>query len=193
MRGTARVCLEEAGTHFAVQKRPCFCHIATVPGDDLQIIEFKAVSRFCGDRFGAAFRSIRVLPTTCQRITTPVLPKRQRIVVRRRIGAAVGLVLAGGLLSGCTSAAFSDLPAPIGLPKDAPARAAIQPEYPAVHDLPPPRPNTVMTEKERKDLEKELAAERDRLSRANRSKSGKKTAKRRRKTRAEPAGSSRDP
>ena len=119
--------------------------------------------------------------------------KLQRIVVRRRTVRVIGCLLAGGLLSGCTSAAFSELPAPIGLPEGAPARSAIQPEYPAVHDIPPPRPNTVMTEQERKDLERELAAERERLGRVNRGKARKKTAKSPRKTRSEPAGSDRNP
>jgi len=130
-------------------------------------------------------------------MTMPAPSHEQRNNIRWRWATPIGLLLAAGLLSACTSAAFSELPAPVGLPKDAPARSAVQPEYPAVHDFPPPRANTVMTDKERKDLEKELTAERERLKRTNPGAKRKKTAKRPRKgTRkagTQPAGASRNP
>jgi len=126
----------------------------------------------------------------------PARSQEHRNRIRWRRAVPIGLFLAGGLLSAC-GAALSELPAPIGLPKDAPARSAIQPEFPAVHDMPPPRANTVMTDKERKDLEKELSAERERLNRTNPGGKGKKSAKRPRKRsqkdRSQPAGASRNP
>jgi hypothetical protein len=73
----------------------------------------------------------------------------------------LGLALLGGcslLLPACSSV-LSDMPASVGgLPKDAPARADNAPVYPAVHDMPPPRANAVLTEDEKKRLEAELAA-----------------------------------
>ena len=48
-----------------------------------------------------------------------------------------------------------------GLPENAPERAAVQPEFPAVHDMPPARDTKPLTAEERKKLEAELAAARD--------------------------------
>jgi hypothetical protein len=48
-----------------------------------------------------------------------------------------------------------------GLPAGAPARAEAAPEYPAVHDMPPPRKSTIMTEEEKKRAEAELAIARE--------------------------------
>jgi hypothetical protein len=73
------------------------------------------------------------------------------------------LVLALALgLGGCSST-FGDLPTQLGgMPADTPERSAAPPAYPAVHDMPPPRQNTVLTEEERKRAEAELAALRTR-------------------------------
>src|SRR5689334_899816 len=54
---------------------------------------------------------------------------------------------------------FAALPPQLGgLPAGTPDRAAVAPAYPAVHDMPPPRPNTVLTPEEQKKAEAELAA-----------------------------------
>jgi hypothetical protein len=45
-----------------------------------------------------------------------------------------------------------------GLPENVPQRPATAAAYPAVHDMPPPRPNAVLTEDQKKRLEAELAA-----------------------------------
>jgi len=45
-----------------------------------------------------------------------------------------------------------------GLPTGTPQRATAAPEYPAVHDMPPPRATAVLTEDEKKKVEAELAA-----------------------------------
>jgi hypothetical protein len=61
-------------------------------------------------------------------------------------------------LGACTST-VADLPPQLGgLPAGTPERPAQPAAYPAVHDMPPPRPNTVLTEDERKKTAAELAA-----------------------------------
>jgi len=72
---------------------------------------------------------------------------------------AVGLVLGLALgLGGCSST-LSEMPTQMGgLPAGAPERPAAPAAYPAVHDMPPPRPNTVLSDDERKKTEADLAA-----------------------------------
>jgi hypothetical protein len=70
--------------------------------------------------------------------------------------AALVTVAAG--LAGCAST-VSELPSQLGgLPAGTPERPAQTNSYPAVHDMPPPRKNTVLTEAERKQAETELLA-----------------------------------
>ncbi|HUI95480.1 MAG TPA: hypothetical protein VLX44_06990 [Xanthobacteraceae bacterium] len=80
---------------------------------------------------------------------------------------ALGLVL--GLtvgLSACSST-LSEMPSQMGgLPAGAPERPATPAAYPAVHDMPPPRPNTVLTADEAKKTEDDLAALRARQEKA---------------------------
>jgi hypothetical protein len=52
----------------------------------------------------------------------------------------------------------------VGLPAGAPARPEAAPAYPAVHDIPPPRTNAVLTSTEQVRMEEELVAARDRLN-----------------------------
>ena len=69
-------------------------------------------------------------------------------------------------LGACVST-VADLPPEIGgLPAGTPQRPAEPGVYPAVHDMPPPRPEKVLTEEERKKAEAELAALRDRQEKA---------------------------
>jgi hypothetical protein len=69
-------------------------------------------------------------------------------------------------LGACVST-VADLPPEVGgLPAGTPQRPAQPGVYPAVHDMPPPRPNTVLTEEERKKAEAELAALRERQEKA---------------------------
>ena len=44
-----------------------------------------------------------------------------------------------------------------------PERPAVQPEYPAVHDMPPPRTDSTLSEDEKKRLKDELIASREYL------------------------------
>ena len=77
----------------------------------------------------------------------------------RRLVLALGLAAA---LSGCAPGAIIDkLPGDLGLPAGAPERPTQPYVYPAVHDMPPPRPAPTMTEEQQVKLEKELKTARD--------------------------------
>jgi hypothetical protein len=69
------------------------------------------------------------------------------------------------ILAGCSpSVLMEKLPADMGgLPADAPAAPPTPYQYPAVHDMPPPRPDTPLTDEQQVTLEKDLQAARDRL------------------------------
>ena len=79
---------------------------------------------------------------------------------------AAGMAVAAGL-SACGSisqnlaSTMSQMPA-VGMSDSAPARPENPPPYPAVHDLPPPRERTVLTEIEQQKLEDDLVNARDR-------------------------------
>jgi hypothetical protein len=80
--------------------------------------------------------------------------------------AALGLAsaMASTLsLGGCSSSAvFDQVPASIGgEPADTPARPTTAYQYPAVHDMPPPRAIPTMSEEQEVKAEKDLAAMRD--------------------------------
>jgi hypothetical protein len=65
-------------------------------------------------------------------------------------------------LSACAST-FSSLPTQLGgMPADAPQQPAAPAAYPLVHDMPPPRPDVVLTQEEQKKAEAELMALRER-------------------------------
>jgi hypothetical protein len=70
------------------------------------------------------------------------------------------------LLAGCaTGGSVGDhLPAAVGgLPESAPERPAAPMAYPDVHDMPPARPSTTLSDREQKQLETDLIAARKRL------------------------------
>ena len=72
--------------------------------------------------------------------------------------AAIGLALA---LGACSAATFSEMPSQVGgLPAGTPERPVTPTGYPAVHDMPPPRTDVVLTKEEQKKAEAELAAAR---------------------------------
>ena len=96
----------------------------------------------------------------------------QRIIGRAamRPALAAALLMAGSvILAGCTVGSLGDhLPtAAGGLPESAPARPATPAAYPAVHDMPPPRSDNVLTDEERKKLEADLIAARNRNTAGN--------------------------
>jgi hypothetical protein len=69
------------------------------------------------------------------------------------------------LLSACSSSnrIGESLPPSLGgFPAGMPERPAVQPDYPAVHDLPPPRADTTLSDAEKKSLKDDLIASRER-------------------------------
>src|SRR3954464_7481010 len=79
---------------------------------------------------------------------------------RKTSAVVVGVLLLALTLGGC-STSIADLPL-IGTPADAPARPKEAGAYPAVHDLPPDRPEAAMDTAERNKVSSELIAARDR-------------------------------
>ena len=90
------------------------------------------------------------------------LPRGPEAGSMRLLKAFAALLFAGGLAA-CASTVGDSLPPSMGgLPTGAPARATEPPAYPAVHDMPPARTNTVLTEDEVKEAEKSLVQVRNR-------------------------------
>lgn len=66
-------------------------------------------------------------------------------------------------LSACSTNIGEMIPASVGgLPANAPERPAAAPIYPAVHDMPPPRPIPVLDDDTLQKLEKDLVTARKR-------------------------------
>jgi hypothetical protein len=71
----------------------------------------------------------------------------------------LALVCVGSISLVSCSSVLSEMPTQVGgLPAGTPQRPAVAPEYPAVHEMPPPRTAAVLTEEEKKKVEAELAA-----------------------------------
>jgi len=84
----------------------------------------------------------------------------------RRLGRLVCLVtvatVAAVTLAACTST-LSEMPSAVGgLPAGTPERSATPIAYPAVHDMPPPRDDTTLTDTQQKKIQADLLAARDR-------------------------------
>ena len=102
------------------------------------------------------------------------LPRRtlmlRRVMARRGMacrGLTTALLVAGSvILAACTVGSLGDhLPSAAGgLPENAPARPATPAAYPAVHDMPPPRDEKVLTVEEQRKVEDELVAMRNRAA-----------------------------
>lgn len=76
---------------------------------------------------------------------------------------ALRVMLMAGVLAGCAPGAMIDkLPDNVGLPAGAPARPAQAYDYPAVHDMPPPRVEPALSTEQQLKVEKELSTVRDR-------------------------------
>jgi len=107
--------------------------------------------------------------------------RSQQVFARRAVLAA--LLLAGAaIITGCAASTIGDhMPSAAGgLPEGTPPRPDTPSAYPAVHDMPPARENTVLTSEEQKKIEDELVAARNRAATASGATS-------------KPAGSARDP
>jgi hypothetical protein len=77
------------------------------------------------------------------------------------LSAGIALTLAA-----CSSTLFSEIPSSIpssvgGLPAGTPERQPTPATYPAVHDMPPPRSDTVLTDAEQKKIQSDLNTARD--------------------------------
>jgi len=97
---------------------------------------------------------------TRRRASTP------RLNAVRAVAWAVGASVLSVAVSGCTSGTTSmlaNMPESIGgLPKDVPVRPDDGKAFPAVHDMPPPRPNSTLTPEQVKSVEAEISYARDR-------------------------------
>src|SRR5215510_2148049 len=96
-----------------------------------------------------------------------LISRSQRPVPRHALAAA--LVAVAVILAGCSagSTVSDHLPTALGgLPDGAPQRPDTSRAYPAVHDMPPPRATTVLTDAETRKLESDLVAARNRVAEA---------------------------
>jgi hypothetical protein len=82
----------------------------------------------------------------------------------KRFGLVAAAVLLAAALTGCSSVVDSIPHSMGGLPDGVPARPAVAPAYPAVHDLPPPRTDSALTEGESKRLREDLKNTRNRVA-----------------------------
>jgi hypothetical protein len=91
--------------------------------------------------------------------TSKIHRKRQPLI-------GLALVCVGSFFLVSCSTVLSEMPTQVGgLPAGTPQRPAVAPEYPAVHEMPPPRTAAVLTEEEKKKVEAELAAMRSEQAR----------------------------
>ncbi|HXD45405.1 MAG TPA: hypothetical protein VN655_09760 [Pseudolabrys sp.] len=83
---------------------------------------------------------------------------KRLLLVAGLLGLSVTVVSAGPV-----SSAVESLPPSMGgLPADAPAPPKTEYQYPAVHDMPPPRIDKTLSDDQQLDLEKQLLDARDR-------------------------------
>jgi hypothetical protein len=93
-----------------------------------------------------------------------LISRSQRAWPRRTLAAAA-LIAGAVILAGCGSIIGDHMPNAVGgLPEATPQRPATSAAYPAVHDRPPPRATTVLTDAEAKKLEDDLVATRNRAA-----------------------------
>lgn len=94
-------------------------------------------------------------------------------VDRQMRAFAAGALLVSALALGGCSTSIADLPL-VGTPADAPARPKEAGAYLPVHDLPPDREEAAMAPAEQAQIQRELAAARDRQASAAAKNSGAK-------------------
>jgi len=99
---------------------------------------------------------------------------------RARTAAILAAAALAAALAGCSASSVVDrLPTDLGLPEGTPARPAEAYQYPAVHDMPPPRPDQPLSDEQQVKMEKDLEKVRDRQvgrTKDAADKSGKKAA-----------------
>jgi len=83
--------------------------------------------------------------------------------LRHARAVATALLMAASLC-GCSSV-IDHVPTSMrGLPEGVPSRAAVQPEYPKIHEMPPARQDTALSEAESKRLREDLKGTRARIA-----------------------------
>ena len=89
-----------------------------------------------------------------------------RLNAVRALVWATGIAVLSVAAAGCTSSTtnmLANMPEAVGgLPKDTPVRPDDGKAFPAVHDMPPPRPNSTLTPEQVKSVEAEISFARDR-------------------------------
>src|SRR5262245_36668465 len=81
-----------------------------------------------------------------------------------RIGPVAAMLLLAGVLAGCSSVIDITPQSLGGLPEGTPPRPATQAAYPAVHDIPPARQDTALSDAESQRLREDLKNTRSRLA-----------------------------
>ncbi len=95
-----------------------------------------------------------------------------------RILAAATVLIAAALAGCSTNTVIDNVPASMGEPTNAPVRPVADTyQYPAVHDMPPPRSDQLMTDEQQVKMEQELENVRDRQEGHAAGKSTKKAVK----------------
>jgi hypothetical protein len=84
--------------------------------------------------------------------------------MRASLGRSIVTVLAAAVsLTGCSAGSLVEqLPPSLGLPAGVPAQPVTPYQYPAVHDMPPPRSDTPLTAEQQLEMEQQLTTLRDR-------------------------------
>ena len=81
----------------------------------------------------------------------------------KRVGPVAAALLLAATLAGCSSV-VDNIPTSVGgLPEGVPQRPATPTAYPAVHDLPPPRQDSALSDAESKRLREDLKSTRNRV------------------------------
>ncbi len=89
----------------------------------------------------------------------PCCTASSRTASSARILALGSALILAAALGGCASTVADSVPPQLGgLPAGTPERPAAPAAYPAVHDMPPPRHDVVLTDEERKKATDELMA-----------------------------------
>ena len=82
----------------------------------------------------------------------------------KRVGQVAAALLLAATLAGCSSV-IDTVPTSLGgLPEGVPQRPATPAAYPAVHDLPPPRQDSALSDAESKRLREDLKDTRNRIT-----------------------------
>ena len=81
----------------------------------------------------------------------------------KRVGQVAGVLLLAAALAGCSSV-VDNIPSSVGgLPEGTPQRPATPTAFPSVHDMPPARQDTALSEAESKRLREDLKNTRNKV------------------------------